>query len=129
MKHDNNGNSVNLLHFKQVFCEKKEPMKIFFKCDFGQEDRLYFDLTKVRRRTKKTVAGTTSLKALYDKERPITKAKQTDLYNLCTQGMIPNGYHLFYKLLSANKEIRDSLPEPAEGETDPSLDDDVQATN
>lgn len=89
-----------------------------FKCNFNEDDHLFFDLSKVRRSAKATDVRAVVLRPLYTWEKPISDAKLADLLSLCTEGIIPKAQQQFYRTLNSRDDIRDALPEPDGDESD-----------
>ncbi|KAL0832203.1 hypothetical protein ABMA28_001657 [Loxostege sticticalis] len=122
---DCNGDSVKWLKIKRMRYLKSEPGKVLFNYDMSEEF-LSLDVSGTahvannrpkRRKEKENTrqASQVTLKKLYSKPLPITKAKKRDLLALCQKKVIPEEYHGWFSSL-AEVDGSDRLPEPADDE-------------
>ncbi|KAL4717613.1 hypothetical protein ACJJTC_000762 [Scirpophaga incertulas] len=122
---DCNGNAVKWLKIKRMKYLKSEPSKVLFNYDMS-ERFLSLDVSgnaqpgnnRPKRRKEKEnprQASQVTLKKLYSKPLPITKAKKRDLLALCQKKVIPEEYHGWFSSLP-DIDGSDRLPEPATDE-------------
>ncbi|ESO84982.1 hypothetical protein LOTGIDRAFT_168241 [Lottia gigantea] len=114
-KRDQDGNIVNWLLIKCLRYQKDLPGIIQYRYRYTDQYRCINIFNRGR-------PPILVLQKAFKSLIPICKAKKNDLVKLCTQGVIPNELHLWYKSLPTSNQAKDSVPEPAQ--TDSGEDDD-----
>lgn len=118
MKVDIRGQRISWSAVKWIQIKKDTPDNIFFNYSFEKDEFLKVNFKSTTRRSGRPVSGEIELQQRYPSKLPISVCKKKDLLSLCTNGIIPESFHEYYKGLPTDAKANDRLPMPDVNESD-----------